>query len=152
MYNNVLQQDLDVLPLRPFNPDIWSVMGKKEVFQANLYYYRKLKNWWRKIDGRKVMNGGCTYSRGSQAIEGIIKVWERPDMKDKKTVEPAMSRYCDELMGGWKGLDYYREHFEIDCCVLKRNSPYGRWDSLITKDTLYVHHAGLGSCNNYYVE
>lgn len=151
-FNCVLQLDMDVLPIRQFNPNIWNLMGQKEVFQANLYYYKKAKNWWRISDQRKVTNGGCTYTRGPQPIEEIIKIWERKDMRDKKTVEPSMSRYCDELIGGWKDIDKYRQLFEIDCCVLRRNSPYGKYDTLITKDTLYIHHAGLGRCRNEYME
>lgn len=151
-FNTVLQLDMDVLPIRPWRDDIWDVMGKKEVFQANLYYYRKAKGFFRKIDQRKISNGGCTYTRGPQPIEDIIKIWERKEIRDKKTVEPSMSWYCDELIGGWQGVDKYRQLFEIDCCVLRRNSPYGKYRDLITKDTMYIHNAGLGRCRNEYVK
>ena len=146
-FDCVLQEDFDVLPVRKWDDSIWDLLAKGSSFQANLYFYKRAKCLWRKEEQRKLTNGGCTYTRGKEPIDEIIKVWKR---YPNKSVEPAMSRYLDELHGGWIGIEKYRELHEIPICNLIRNSPYGKYPT--SPNPYLCHWAGLGNCKNRYME
>ena len=127
-YDEVLQLDWDCYLSRELPADFWEVLGKKSSFQANLQQYHNIKCKWRRDHKRKVPNGGFTYTRGPEPIERIIKLWERLDNDNKKSCEPTMGMYVDELQGGLErgefDLERYWDENEPEWCHLHRDSVY----------------------------
>lgn len=143
-YDEFVYLDWDCYPIAKLeNP--WESLGKKEIVQANLFQYRTKKCLWRDSDMRKVCNGGFLYIRGRSIPGEIIRVWDNFRAKveeirktrNKRGLdlrlrekclsfddEPAISKYVDEIFGGWVGLDRYYDLFEPEICKLRRNSPY----------------------------
>jgi hypothetical protein len=53
--------------------------------------------------------------------------------------EPAMSKYVDEVSGGWPGSDKYWDLFEPTVCNLKRKSVYSE-EKLKSKGACLIHN------------
>lgn len=157
-FDDFVYLDWDCFPVsRVINP--WPELEKKEVIQANLFQYRTKKCLWRELDHRKVCNGGFVYIRGKFASDKMIKIWDRfrielDKIKRKRGVrglkprarerclvnddEPTISKYVDELVGGWPGEDKYYELFEPEICNLRRNSVFPK--ELNDRKNIYFFH------------
>lgn len=130
--------DWDCYPCKKLPQDFWEVLGKKEAFQANLILYHRKKATWRKIDRRKIPNGGFVYIRNKQYPSDLIKVWET---MISPSAEPAMAKFTDNLMGGWQGVDKYWDLFEPDFCNLHHSSPFTK-EQLKSKNHCFTHYQG----------
>lgn len=137
-FDEFVHLDYDALPTKKLPVDFWQTLNKKESFQGNLQQYKRCKCPWRKIDSRKVLNGGAVYIRDKSIADKLIKCWERT--KNKRSCEPAMSLYLDDIHKGWIGVEKFRELHELECCNLSRNGIYG-----IKPDACFIHFAGCGS-------
>ena len=101
--------------------------------------------WRGKIDTRKVSNGGFVYMRDPKTPQGLIDAWLNLPAPLKFWDEIAISKYIDDLMGGWKGMDVYWRDFEPDVCSLKKH--YAFSDELInSKNNFFIHF--IQSANN----
>jgi hypothetical protein len=137
--DELVHMDWDVFPTKTLPEDFWEVLGQKSDIQSCLQQYKRRKCTWRgKVDVRKISNGGFIYLRDKNAPEEIIKIWEK---KRGPSMEPAMSRFIDEKMGGWKGKEYYWEHHEPDFCKLHKDSVY-LGDDTKKKNVCLVHYQG----------
>jgi len=137
-YNEMLYMDWDCRPRQKVPDNIWQILSNKKPFQANLQQYHRKKCWWRKVDQRKVPNGGFVYISDKELPSMFIKAWEKhPENSD----EPAMAFVLDEIMGGWKGSDYYWDHFEPELCNLHKNSVYTK-SKILSKNYCFVHTQG----------
>jgi hypothetical protein len=137
--DELVHMDWDVFPTKELPDDFWETLGKKGHIQSCLQQYKRKKCFWRKDrDKRKVSNGGFVYMRDKTAPSEIIKIWER---KPGPSMEPAMSRYLDEQMDGWKGREYYWDHHEPDFCNLHKDSVYAS-DKERNKNICFIHYQG----------
>lgn len=141
-YDEILHLDYDCYPTQRIPFDIWAQLGRKESIQGNLQQYKKVKCPWRKIDQRKVLNGGAVYIRDKSIPDKIISLWST--MENKRSCEPAMSLYLDNLHGGWIGKEeFFRKH-ELEICNLSRNGVYGKHPN-----ACFIHYAGTGTISQY---
>lgn len=138
----------------------WGELGKKEVFQANLFQYRTKKCLWREQDQRKVCNGGFAYFRDRAVPRVMINFWndfhmlvdkkrrERAErgldlrLREKSLIfddEPAMSKYIDHFCGKWCGSEMYWDLFEPEVCNLRKKSVYSQ-ERLDKKKACFIHN------------
>lgn len=144
-YDEIVYLDWDCVAIQPIVEDFWDRLGKRESFQANLFQYLTKKCLWRREDQRKVCNGGFVYMRDKSIPDQLIKNWDGfkewsiiqkqkrlakgSDLRFREKCltfddEPAMSKYVDDVSGGWKGSADYFYKFEPNVCVLGRKSVY----------------------------
>jgi len=158
-FDEIVFLDWDCVPRKKFNDGFWQLLGKKESFQANLFQYRTKKCLWRDTDWRKVCNGGFIYIRDKSIPDKFIQNWD--ELKEWQRVkrearerqgkrlrfrekcltfddEPAMSKYVDDTLGGWKGVEAYWEHFEPMVCNLRKKSAFS--ETLNSTKTEYFRH------------
>ena len=143
-FDEILFLDWDCIPVRTFDvEEMWNELGKKEVFQANLYQYHTKRCLWRNEDWRKVCNGGFVYLRDTSIASEFVENWDRfkeeleelektrqakgKDLRVREKYmiyddEPAMSKWVDDYLDGWQGAEVYCELFEPSICELNRNS------------------------------
>jgi hypothetical protein len=158
-FDEVIYLDWDCVPQKNITDEIWSILGRKESFQANLQLYKTKKCLWRKTDQRKTCNGGFIYLRDKTIPDMLIKNWENFKVivenqkrqrqernldlrqREKSLIyddEPSMSLYVDDTMGGWQGETVYWNHFEPDVCNLNSKSAYDE-QQLQNKDVFFKH-------------
>lgn len=144
-YDQIVHADYDAYPTKPLPVDFWEQLESKNPIQGNLQQYKKSKCYWRKDgkDIRKVFNGGFIYIGDRSIPSEIIKVYDSPANINKRSCEPAMSLFLDNLNGGWIGVDEFRKRYECEMCNLSRNSCYGRYP--VHANACFIHFAGLGS-------
>lgn len=137
-YDEILYLDWDCIPQKKLPNNYWDILGKKEVFQANLQIYHCRKCHWRKSDIRKVPNGGFIYIRDKSIPSKVIKLWESIGGDND---EPSWAKFTDDYVGGWQGIEKYWELFEPTLCNLHRDSPYSK-DLLKSKNECFKHFQG----------
>lgn len=144
-YNEIVYLDWDCIPQKPLTDDFWAILSSKREIQANLQYYRRRKCKWRgKDETRKVSNGGFLYIRGSEIPQKLVEAWTNLPSDLKFWDEVAFSKYIDDLMGGWKGLDAYWKDFEPGVCNLKKRSAFS--DELVnSKNVFFIHYIQSGN-------
>jgi len=137
--DELVHMDWDVFPTKPMPDNFWDILGEKADIQSCLQQYKRKKCTWRgRSDVRKISNGGFIYLRDKDAPREIIKMWER---SPGPSMEPAMSRFIDGKMDGWKGKEYYWEHHEPDFCKLHKDSCF-LGDKSKSKDVCLIHFQG----------
>ena len=158
-FDEIVFLDWDCVPTTKLPYDFWEELGKKAPFQANLFQYRTKKCLWRDRDWRKVCNGGFLYIRDKEIATQFIKNYDDLSewvMKQKVAREsqgkklrfrevalmfddePAFSKWVDDYMDGWKGVDAYWDEFEPNFCNVKNKSAYSI-DKLQTKRECFLH-------------
>ena len=158
-YDEIVFLDWDCVPTAELPNDFWEVMNQKAPFQANLFQYRTKKCLWRKEDPRKVCNGGFLYLREKGIAEAFIKNYEElfnwveslkvsREANGKKLRfreealifddEPAITKWVDDYMEGWKGIEDYWNRFEPLFCNVKKKSVYPL-EKLQTKRECFLH-------------
>lgn len=164
-YDEMIYLDWDCLSCNKINDGIWTVLNKKESFQANLYLYKNKKCLWRKDNNekRKVCNGGFLYFRNKKIPQKIVDNYndllrEMLIFKEKRVKcgkdlrfrekciiyddEPSISKYVDDYLGGWKGDDVYFNLFEPDICNLRKCSCFSK-EKLNIKNEIFFIHSSL---------
>jgi len=158
-HDEIVFLDWDCRPISKLHENFWEILNEKAPFQANLFQYRTKKCLWRDYDWRKVCNGGFLYVREkdiptkfiqnyNDLHDWVVKKKNERESKGKKLRfreealifddEPAISKWVDDQMGGWKGVDEYWKLFEPEVCNLKKKSAYPK--SLIeNKKACFVH-------------
>lgn len=158
-YDEIVFLDWDCVPTAPLPDIFWDKMSEKAPFQANLFQYRTKKCLWRNSEWRKVCNGGFLYLRDRRIAQAFISNYEFlqkwvAEIKEKRESqgkklrfrelamifddEPAMTKWIDDTMGTWPGVDKYWELFEPDFCNVKTKSAFP--DELLKeKQECFVH-------------
>lgn len=129
-HSAIVSLDLDTVLTEPLPPDFWDRMAAGACFQATLQQnhrkragHRMKQTWDGKgpvdEDARKTPAGACLYWRGTQAVDIVLRMYaERPFEYDLH----LLARMTDELMGGWKGWNRYKElGFEPYCHSLGKH-------------------------------
>ena len=118
-FDEIVFLDWDTLPVAPLPENFWKKMYEKDSFQSPLIMYRRRKAMWRgRTDSRKLSSASFVYLRDKSIPEGFVEQWET--MGKPWSEELVMSKYIDQLDGGWKGMDYYWEHHEPHWFALPR--------------------------------
>ncbi len=141
-FDKILFVDWDCVPIKEEDQEMWDILDAKQAFQANLVSYKKAKALWRKTydQQNKIPNAGCVYMADKNIPQKIISIWEKNMMA---SAEPPMAKYCDEITGGWKGLEKYWEMFEILICNTHKMSPYAHNKQKQKQKNLYfIHYQG----------
>lgn len=160
-FDEIVFLDWDCRPVKQVDDAFWNELNKKDIFQANLFQYRTKKCLWRKIDWRKVCNGGFLYLRDNNIPDEFIECYDRLYAKAEEIREsrekqgkkirfrekclafddePSFSLWVDEYSNGWQGLYHYWHHFEPECCNLKKK--YAFSSELIDNKNIYFVHWG----------
>lgn len=135
-FDEMVFLDWDCQPEKPLPADFWDVLGKKEPIQAIIRSYRKKKVFWRNEDWRKIPCASFVYIREKGIAEALIKTWE--EMGGPMSEETPMAKFMDERLGGWKGVDFYWDHYEPDFFVLDEGYVY-TLEKLATKRRCFGH-------------
>ena len=154
MNDEIVYLDWDCVATKSIPDNFWEEIRKKDSFQANLFQYRTKKCIWRETDPRKVTNGGFIYIGNKSIPQKFIENWDsfkerNEKIKSKRSLkfreqcltfddEPAMSKYVDDCMGGWKGMEEYWEKFEPEFCNLRKKSAFEQ-SQLESKDACFIH-------------
>jgi len=142
-FDEVVYLDWDCIPVKPLFDNFWDILGQKESIQCNLQFYRRRKCLWRNAEWRKTCNGGFVYMRDNTIPQKLIEVWESLPDDMRFWDEVVISKYIDDLMGGWQGMEKYWELYEPMLCnlttVKKNRTPYpDEW--LERKDVCFEHY------------
>lgn len=141
-YDELVYLDWDCVPQKKLPNDFWTELGKREMFQANLQAYKKNKITWRQTDNQIIPNGGFLYLRNKSICELAIEKWE-PIGKPVND-EVVWASITDDMVGGWKGRETYKNIFESMYSNLHKSSPFQK-DWLNSKDVCFVHYQGGGT-------
>jgi hypothetical protein len=141
-FDEVVYMDWDCVPVKPLFDDFWDILGRKESIQCNLQFYRRRKCLWRTEEWRKTANGGFVYMRDKTIPSKLQSTWETMPAEMKFWDEVIISKYIDDIMGGWQGIEAYWKLHEPMVCNLttskKNKSPYpDEW--LADKDICFEH-------------
>lgn len=141
--------DWDVQAINPVPENFWDILRKKESIQAALRWYKKTIAPWRankdenvplcEKDNKQTVCASFVYFNNKQIPSEIIKYWEK--MGEGWSEEAPMAKYMDDLSGGWKGKEYYWEHFEPDFFWLYRGSSFTKEKNL--QKTYVFNHFSL---------
>ncbi|MFH1416595.1 MAG: hypothetical protein ABIH89_10985 [Elusimicrobiota bacterium] len=119
-YDKIVFLDWDCIATRPLPDNFWEKHLEKDHIQAVLrqYFVRKCREW-RNVDIRKIPCASYLYLREDIGDE-LIKIWEGPVLKKAWSEERVLAYYTDMLYGGWKGIEFYKEHFEPEFFALAK--------------------------------
>lgn len=109
-FDEIVFLDWDCVPCAPIPNDFWDVLGSGEKIRATIFMYKLKRVFFRNNDARKVSSSTFVYMREKETAEELIKVWEKIGRPWQEEI--ALSKYMDELNGGWKGIDDYRQKYE----------------------------------------
>jgi hypothetical protein len=109
-FDEIIFLDWDCVPCAPIPSDIWDVLGRGEKIRSTIFMYKSKRAFFRTNDARKVSSSTFVYMRGKETADDIIKIWEK--MGRPWNEESALSKYIDEINGGWKGVEDYKMKYE----------------------------------------
>jgi len=107
-FDEVVFLDWDCIPVQPIPNDFWDILRKGPKIQATLYMYRLRRAFFRKSNERKLSAATFVYMKEKNVAEEIISVWEK--IKRPWQEEIALSKYIDDIDGGWKGVENYQKY------------------------------------------
>jgi len=104
---------------KSFDSDaFWKSVRSKDVVQCTLYRWKRAVCQWRdkRHDQSYIMNSSFFYMRDKSLPATLTSKYDTlPNKKWWRGNDETVTSYCiDELMGGWKGEDYWMEHFESE--------------------------------------
>lgn len=158
-YDAIVYLDWDCILTKPLPDNIWDILGKGATLQANLFLYRTKKCLWRDVDLRKTCNGGFIYIADKKIPNHIIRNWEElsawaKQQQEKRRArglelrlreksfmfddEPSISKYVDDVCGGWPGVEAYWDRFEPKVCKLRKKSVFSE-ELNSSKDACFMH-------------
>lgn len=144
-FDKIVFLDWDCILMKELSEDVWDILGECADVQANLFQYRTKKCLWRDVDPRKTCNGGFIYIADKSIPDQLIDNWNEFKiqvdairkkrgargleirLREKSLVfddEPSISKYIDDICGGWPGIDEYWRRFEPKVCNLRKKSVY----------------------------
>lgn len=120
-FNEIIYLDWDCNLINTIPPNFWNTLELKEPIQGCLYKWSSGKPCpWRKE--KYLINNGFLYFCDKSIPQDIIKLYDSlpHEHKWRKNDEFVTSYYIDNLTGGWKGLDYWLQHYEPTCCYYSK--------------------------------
>lgn len=141
-YDEIVFLDWDMVPTKKIPLDFWVTLGKKESIQGPLYGLKRKMCKWRKVDAGFMIQASFLYIRDKSIPEKLNKMWEQfPDtVYWKSNDERCISKYIDDINGGWIGLDKWWDLYEPMFCHLEKKSAFKR-DKIRQKNICFMHRA-----------
>lgn len=136
-FKEIVFLDWDCVPVKPIDNEFWNIIANGEKIKATIYQYKIRRAFFRKGDERKLSASTLTYINGLEHCEGIIKTWEKIGRPWQEEV--ALSKYIDELNGGWKGILDYMSKFETKFHTLYYKYPSEYIKNAILKYSTFYH-------------
>lgn len=136
-FDEIVFLDWDQLPIKKLPVNFWERLKAKSNIQAILRLYCRVKASWREIDRRKIPCGSFIYIGDKSIPSELINVWGN-ELNKCWSEEIVIAKYMDNISGGWKGMDYYWEHFEPDFFVLLQGKVFPP-QMLKTKEICFDH-------------
>jgi len=136
-YNEVILLDVDTTAICKLPEGLWDDFSAKEPLQAILRGYKLVKAHWRDTDRRKRPCASLVYCRDKQIADDMVKLWEDNPFYSE---EDILGWTMDIMSDGWKGINYYWNHYEPMCFDLKKEA-YAIFppEKLIQKDLIFKH-------------
>ena len=101
-----LDLDIGLNPAIQIPADFWNRLESGQPFQAGLRTYHRRICTWRRDGQRTVCWAAAFYMRGTEICQRMMDcAREQPRWFEQW----AMSKVVDDLMGGWKGAEAYRD-------------------------------------------
>lgn len=125
-FDKIVYLDWDTQPLKPLPSTFWEDLSKKDAFQAPLFKYSGTKMPHREkktrgdISQYVLPSGAFLYMSEKNIPSEILKFEECEYLKNKWLDEVYYGAWTDARYGGWQNLRFYREHFEPECCNIRR--------------------------------
>ena len=123
-FDEIVFLDWDTVQTKPFPSDFWESFREKEVIQTPIYKCPRNVIDWRKVGrwrGKYLSSGSFVYMRDKTIPDKLIKMMEDPKIPNRWSDETFISKYTDDLSGGWEGIEKYFKNFEPKWCLLKRS-------------------------------
>lgn len=136
-FDEIVFLDWDCVPCAQVPVDFWDVLGAGQKIRTTIYMYVKKRLFTRKGDPRKLSASTFVYIRGKEVVDNIIATWERIGRPWQEEV--ALSQYIDDLNGGWKGVEDYREKFEQPYHTLFHHYPPDYYRDVVLKNSIFYH-------------
>jgi hypothetical protein len=139
-YDEIVYLDWDCVPTKTLPVDFWERLGQKESIQGNLYTLKQGMCHWRTDGVRSKMSACFLYIRDKTIPSKLIKIWnDFPDVRQWRFCdELVISKYIDDVNGGWIGYDQWWDRYETIFCHLQKKAAYGA-DKIKTKDICFFH-------------
>jgi hypothetical protein len=115
-FDEIVFLDWDCVPLAPIPDNFWEDMSLGRPIKSPLHMYKNKRAYTRIDHERKVSAATFVYMRGKKMAQGVIEAWEYFNCPFFE--ELALSKYIDDINGGWKGVDDYKIKFEPGYQVL----------------------------------
>ena len=122
-FDRIVYLDWDTQPLQPIPSTFWDDLAKKDDFQAPLYKYASVKMAHRgggKIPTKVLPCGAFLYIADKSIPSELLKFEDVDYLANKWLDEVYYGAWTDDKYDGWQSLDFYREHFEPECCNIRR--------------------------------
>lgn len=113
-HHDAIWVDLDTNPTCVLPDDLWDRMRQGQPFQCSLRQGSRPRAVWRGLeDTRKTPCGSLMYFRGQEWIKRCLEIY---DMYPTEWDLIILSRLVDDMWGGWKGIQAYKDAgFEPYC-------------------------------------
>lgn len=141
-FDEIVFLDWDTIPIKPLPEDFWDVLAKKDSIQATMVSYHvrgpSAPNW-REVDRDKTCSASWLYIRDKTIPDKIIKIWE--DIGGEWSEERSITKYTDEISGGWQGRQYFYDRFEPKYYIWTsaRTTKKHSKELIAWKDVIFVH-------------
>jgi hypothetical protein len=141
-YDEIVFLDWDMVPTKKLPSDFWEQLGHRECIQGPLYALKKRMCPWRSSGANFMIQASFLYIRDKTIPEKFIKIWNGfPDeIFWRSNDERSISKYIDDIHGGWIGADKWWDLYEPMFCHLVKKCPFGS-DKISQKDICFLHRA-----------
>ncbi|MFA7219303.1 MAG: hypothetical protein WC119_02205 [Synergistaceae bacterium] len=125
-FDEIIYLDWDTQPFKPLPPTLWDDLRKKDSFQAPLFKYCSVKMPHRdnpkneRFAARVLPSGAFVYISDKSIPTKLMTYEKQEGLRDRWLDEIYYGAYTDEIYGGWKSIQFYRDHFEPECCNIRR--------------------------------
>ena len=161
-FEEIVFLDWDCLPVKKLPVDFWEEHYKKKPLQCCFAaFYMRCKDicYWRKsreriikhlLPSHIVPNGGYIYIGDKTIPSKIAKEWEEStkevagdwssgSIHGKYSIEPAIAKVQDDMIGGWKSLQDHYNNFEPIYCHVRRKNMMRLIKEYRQKDICFYH-------------
>jgi hypothetical protein len=141
-YDEIVFLDWDMVPTKKLPLDFWETLGKKEVIQGPLYGLKHRMCKWREVGATFMIQASFLYIRDKSIPDKLNKVWEQfPDTAFwRGNDERCISKYIDDINGGWIGVDKWWDLYEPMVCHLDKKSVYAKNRTLMRQKNICFMH------------
>ena len=125
-FDEIVFLDWDTVQTKPLPSNFWESFKDKECVQAPIYKCKRTVISWRTIGRFKnkyVSSGSFVYMRDKKIPDKLIEMINKDEkiLSHRWSDETFISKYTDDISGGWEGVDKYFKFFEPQWCLLEHS-------------------------------